>query len=143
MYKDYFDKVKKESTLNDLVDNFIQGEIKGEKYEKELFPLKVMQTLGNSIENGIFLSKNLFIRKEIWFQSNAKINGLHLKYEAYKTISERIENLNLLYKQYNVININNIEKFCSELAEVQNSLSKEFTHIKPALYSEKTLVNFT
>jgi hypothetical protein len=142
MYKDFFDKQRNENTLNNLVDNFIQGDVKGLKYEKELFPLKIMENIGKSIENGVFLSKNLFIRKEIWFQPNAKINGLHLKYEAYKTISEKIENLNLLYKHNNVINFNNVEKFCADLGEIQNSLAKEFSQIKPALYSEKPLVTF-
>ena len=92
-----------------------------------------MSKIGESIEKGAFLTKSLYIRKEIWFQPNAKITGLHLKYEAYKTIADKIDNLRILFENNNVINMHNINKFCDELIDIQNSFSKEFNYIKPVV----------
>jgi len=93
-------------------------------------PYKVLGKIGESIEHGCFFTSNFFIRKEIWNQANAKINGLHQKYEAYKAISEKIDNLRILSEK-NVINFENLNKFCDFLVEVQNTFSKEFDYIKP------------
>ena len=100
--------------------------------EFDLFflPLKILHKIGDYMETGFYFSKSLFIRKEIWYQNNGKIDGLHQKYEAYKAIFEKIDNLMILSKN-NVINIENIDKFCDMLLDIQNNFSKEFSYIKP------------
>jgi len=121
--------------LFDLIDNNKLDRTTNNSLEKEIlyFPFKVLKRIGETIEKGAFLTKSIFVRKEIWFQENAKIAGLHLKYEAYKTISDKMNNLTGLFHNQNVININNVTKFCDDLIEIQNSISKEFTYIKPIL----------
>jgi hypothetical protein len=37
-----------------------------DKSEYLNLPFKIIQKLGESIENGYYFSKNVFIRKEIW-----------------------------------------------------------------------------
>lgn len=90
----------------------------------------MLQKIGESIDTGFYFSKNFFVRKEIWYQNNGKIEGLHQKYEAFKAIFEKIDNLMILSRN-NVINIENIEKFCEMLVDIQNNFSKEFSFIKP------------
>ena len=73
-------------------------------------PLKILQKIGDYMETGFYFSKNFYVRKEVWYQNNGKIDGLHQKFEAYKAIFEKIDNLMILSKN-NVINIENIDKF--------------------------------
>ena len=103
-------------------------------------PIKILNKLGESIEQGSFFSKNFYIRKEIWNQNNAKIDCLHQKYEAYKAIFEKIDNLMILSKN-NVINLENIDKFCDMLIDIQNNFSKEFIFIKHCNYTLKNVQN--
>jgi hypothetical protein len=102
-----------------------------------LMPLKILQMLGESIEKGAFLTKSFFVRKEIWNQLNAKIEGLHQKYEAYKTITEKIDNLLILSKN-NVIKMENIQKFCDTLIDIQNNFSSDFPCVKSSHFTSKT-----
>lgn len=99
-----------------------------------LLPFKILDLILASLEKGYHLSENIYIRKEIWTQFNAKIEGLNQKYEAFKTISEKIDDLLILAK-HNVIKMENIEKFCDLLIDIQNNFSKEFSFIKPSIYS--------
>jgi hypothetical protein len=62
-------------------------------------------------------------------QTNAKIDGLHHKYECYKTVSEKIDNL-LILSNSKVITLENLDKFCDLLLDIQLSFSREFTFIK-------------
>jgi hypothetical protein len=73
-------------------------------------------------------------------QSNAKIECLHQKYEAFKALIEKIDNLMILSKS-NVINVENIEKFFDMLIDIQNNFSKEFNFIRPCTFSSKTVQN--
>jgi hypothetical protein len=93
-------------------------------------PLKILQKIGDYMETGFYFSKNFYVRKEVWYQNNGKIDGLHQKFEAYKAIFEKIDNLMILSKN-NVINIENIDKFCDMLVDIQNNFSKEYDYIKP------------
>jgi hypothetical protein len=61
---------------------------------------------------------------------------LYQKYEAFKAISEKIDNLMILSKN-NVINIENIEKFCDMLIDIQNNIAKELNYIKPCAFALK------
>ena len=60
------------------------------------------------------------------FQPNGKIEALSQKYELYKTLYEKIDNLMILCRNH-VINIENIDKFCDLTIEIQNNFSKEFS----------------
>ncbi len=68
------------------------------------------------------------------FQQNGKIEALNQKYELYKTLYEKIDNLMILCRN-NVINFENIDKFCDFTTEIQNNFSKEFAFIKPCTHS--------
>jgi hypothetical protein len=53
-----------DGSVKDLYLNFVQKN--SDENEFLYLPLKIIQNLGESIENGSFFSKNFFIRKEIW-----------------------------------------------------------------------------
>ncbi len=78
----------------------------------------------------------LLIKTNSRFQQNGKIEALNQKYEVYKTLYEKIDNLMILCRN-NVINIENIDKFCDLTIEIQNNFSKEFSFIKPCAHSFK------
>jgi hypothetical protein len=61
---------------------------------------------------------------------------LHQKYEAFKAIFEKIDNLMILSKN-NVIKMENIEKFCDMLIDIQNNFAKDINYIKPCNFALK------
>jgi hypothetical protein len=73
-------------------------------------------------------------------QTSAKIEGLNQKYECYKVVSDKIDNLNILAMS-NVISVENMDKFCDMLIDMQNSFSTDYPYIKPSKYKMK-YVNF-
>ena len=71
-------------------------------------------------------------------QTNAKIEGLDLKYLVYKELYDKIDNMNLLSKMKE-IKFEHIEKFCDTLIDIQNNLSKEFKYIDISLFKMKNV----
>ncbi len=53
-------------------------------------------------------------------------------------MSDKIDNLNILAMS-NVITIENIDKFCDMLIDMQNSFSKDYSYIKSSKYKMKTV----
>lgn len=51
--------------IKELYLNFVSSKY-SDKSEYLNLPFKIIQKLGESIENGFYFSKNIFIRKEIW-----------------------------------------------------------------------------
>jgi len=107
-------------------------------HELCFFPFKILSRIGESFENGTYFSPSIFIRKEIWNQTNARITGLHQKYEAYNTIYQKIDNLSTLSSK-GVINLENIDRFCDILIDVQNTFSKEFNFVKASNFQTKNV----
>jgi hypothetical protein len=97
------------------------------------FTSKLFKMLENILDMGFYISNNIFIRKEIFLQENAKIEFIHQKNETHKVIIEKIENLNILIKS-NVIQYSNLEKFCDLLNDIQNKLTNEMNNIPPSKY---------
>lgn len=95
--------------------------------------LTIIDYLGESIESGFYFSRNFYIRREIWYQTNAKIECLHQKYEAFKLILEKIDNLMILSRN-NVIKLENVDKFLDMLVDIQNNFSKELKYISPSKF---------
>jgi len=51
--------------IKDLYNNFISTKF-SDKTEYLNLPYTILSKLGESIENGFYFSKNIFIRKEVW-----------------------------------------------------------------------------
>lgn len=51
--------------IKDLYNSFITTKF-SDKTEYLNLPYKILYKLGESIENGFYFSKNIYIRKEIW-----------------------------------------------------------------------------
>ena len=98
------------------------------------FTSELMNYISESIECGFYLSKNIFIRKEIFNQYNAHISYLHQKYETEVEVYNKLDNIILLAEK-EVIKYSNLIKFCSELNDIQNKLSKEINFINPSHYT--------
>lgn len=90
----------------------------------------ILKTLSNSINNGSLLTKRIYIRKEIWHQSSAKIKFISQKYDAFNLIYNKIDGLITLCNG-NVIVLNNFDKFIDIIIDIQNSFSSELLYIKP------------
>ena len=105
--------------------------------------LLLFENLIQSIEKGCYLTSNLFLRKEIFNQSNAKINYLNQKYDAIYLIYNKIDNL-ITLEEKKVINFSNLERFVDVLVDIQNSFSKEieaFTAINNYVMGKEILNN--
>ena len=59
------DKINSNDNIKEIYTNYIQQKVFD---ENEIFQLtmKMIQKLGESIETGVYLSKSVFIRREIW-----------------------------------------------------------------------------
>lgn len=90
----------------------------------------ILKTLSNSINNGSLLTKRIYIRKEIWHQSSAKIKFISQKYDSFNLIYNKIDGLITLCNG-NVIVLNNFDKFIDIIIDIQNSFSSELLYIKP------------
>ena len=112
-------------SLNDLTDT------------EKLFNLtnQICSFLGKAIESGFYFSKDIFFRKEIFSQENAKIEQINHKFETHKTIYKRLDDLSLLARK-KVITYENLSDFCDYIHQVQNNLSHEIPNIQPSKYSK-------
>lgn len=71
-------------------------------------------------------------------QTNAKIEGLNLKYEVYKELYDKIDNMMVLSRK-NEIKFEHIEKFCDTVIDIQNNFAKEFKFIEQSSFSMKNV----
>ena len=115
------DKQNKQILYNDLLTRADRNIL-----DKEIYLIK---NISKSIEIGCFFTENLFIRKEIWAQSSAKIPYLNQKYEVFNIIFNRIDGL-LTLCNGNVIVLSNFDRFVDTLVDIQNSFSTELNIIK-------------
>ncbi len=69
-------------------------------------------------------------------QTNAKIEGLNLKYEVYKELYDKIDNMMVLSRK-NEIKFEHIEKFCDTLIDIQNNFAKEFKYVEQSSFTMK------
>lgn len=74
-------------------------------------------------------------------QSNAKIEGLNFKYEIYKELYDKIDNMMVLSKK-NEIKFEHIEKFCDNLIDIQNNFAREFKFIEESSFLMKNVILF-
>lgn len=95
-----------------------------------LFTNKIFSFFLKAFDSGFYLTPNVFLRKDIFCQMNAKIDCLHQKYDTYKRINEKIDGLMILVKS-NVITMDNIDKLLLFFNEVQMTFSKEISIVKP------------
>jgi hypothetical protein len=72
-------------------------------------------------------------------QTNAKIEGLNLKYEVYKELYDKIDNMMVLSRK-NEIKFEHIEKFCDTLIDIQNNFAKEFKFIEQSSFTMKSVL---
>lgn len=94
------------------------------------FTNKLFSFFLRAFDSGFYLTPNVFLRKDIFCQMNAKIDCLHQKYDTYKRINEKIDGLMILVKS-NVITMDNIDKLCNFFNEVQMTFSKEISIVRP------------
>ncbi len=92
--------------------------------------LNVLNYLQKTIDAGYLLTPKLFIRKEIWAQTSAKISFITQKHEAISIIYNRVDGLITLCNG-NVIVLNNFERFIDIMVDIQNSFANELSYIKP------------
>lgn len=71
-------------------------------------------------------------------QTNAKIEGLNLKYEVYKELYDKVDNMMVLSRK-NEIKFEHIEKFCDTLIDIQNNFAKEFKFIEQSSFNMKNV----
>ena len=125
-----------QETFKDIYDDYIKfkmaNSFSNESNSIELFNFtnKILTFFAKSFDSGFYLTKDTYLRKEIFMQMNAKIELLHQKYETYKILNDKIDNLLIFLKQ-NAITNENISKFCYIINDIQNNFSKETKSIPP------------
>ena len=97
------------------------------------YTTKIFDFFAKANERGFFWSKDIFIRKEIFYQENAKIPFLHQKYDVYKNVAKKISDLRTLVES-DVISGDNIDGFINYLIDVQNWFSRETKYISACRY---------
>lgn len=126
-------------TIKDLYDDYAKfnfsNNLNSEKNSIEIFNLtnKIMNFFAKAFDYGCYMTKDIFLRKEIFTQMNAKIELLHQKYETYKMLNDKIDNILILVRS-NVITNENIATFCYMINDIQNNFSKELKHVKPVSF---------
>ena len=100
-----------------------------------------LRIIGNSIENGGYLTPNLYIPKNLWTQYGVKFSGLSAKTSAFQTIIANLNN-HLSILDLPIIDENNIEDENSQLNLLQclrnahaalKSISEEFNNLQNQL----------
>lgn len=125
--------------IKDLYDEYskfnLSKNLDSEKNSIEIFNLtnKIMNFFSKAFDYGCYMTKNVFLRKEIFIQMNAKIELLHQKYETYKLLNDKIDNMLILVRN-NVITNENIATFCYIINDIQNNFSKELSYVKPVSF---------
>lgn len=79
-----------------------------------------------------------FIYLIIRNQTNAKIEGLNFKYEIYKELYDKIDNMMVLSRK-NEIKFEHVEKFCDNLIDIQNNLAREFSIVERSSFNMKNV----
>lgn len=97
-------------------------------------PYWQMRIIRNTILTGGYLTPNLYIPRNIWFQSGVKISGLQIKFSAFEQIyvilSTRILPLEHCRDSYGLRNALKVfVDFSDDLFVIQNGLSKPFPFI--------------
>lgn len=89
----------------------------------------IYECISGLIDKGDELTYKLFIRKEIWNQTSAKIQFLSQKYEGINLLYNKIDGLMTLVDK-KVINFSNFDRFIDIIIDIQNSFSKELQYVK-------------
>lgn len=109
-------------------------------------PYWILSNIKNTIESGGFLTKEIFVPKKVWLQSDIKLNGITAKITAFDMISKLItDSMEPLFFCNDEISINEAERSTSlvldELITIQNHLSKPFPYIKEHIKERENSVN--
>ncbi len=103
-------------------------------------PYWQLRNIARSIEMGAFLTKSLFIPKQIWQQNEVKFSGFNAKSAAFEIIINLITNeIETLYRVHDEdsmglaeVQFYNMEE---ELISLRNQLAKSFPYIKEVTLS--------
>lgn len=85
---------------------------------------EVFSKLYDSIREGAFVSSLFYVRKEVWFQSNAKVMNIEPKLTAYKKVVDIIDSLHIVYNN-GVANANNYRMMVKRLREMHATLKDD------------------
>jgi hypothetical protein len=111
------------------------GNHEGPPTDKADIPYWLLRNIKRTIEQGGFLTKDIFIPKRIWMQHDVKFSGLNAKTAAFEIIIKVITaQLDGLYRSLDEDSLDLVEQALinihEELVTLQNHLSKPFPYIK-------------
>lgn len=94
-----------------------------------------LKNIKKTIESGGYLTKEIFIPKNVWTQSDVKFSGVSNKMNAFETIVKLITtyvDTLYLYQDEDSLNLaaDAFQLIVEDLIPLQNQLSKSFSYIK-------------
>jgi hypothetical protein len=103
--------------------------------ETALVPYWVLNSIQQTIENGGFLTKSIFIPKKVWMQSEVKFSGQHIKITAFelilKLLSTHVDTLYFSHDEDSLVFAEqSIATLLEEMLGMQAQLSKPFNYVR-------------
>ena len=82
-----------------------------------------MKILSKTLRDGGYLTPKIYVPKSAWYQAGVKISALPTKSASWDLINESLLRIKELNKEDEGV-ARELENFCNQLGEIQNTLAK-------------------
>ena len=98
-----------------------------------------MKLISESITNGVFLSSELYVHKQIWEQKQIQISNIDQKLHLYKELRKEFGKVRI-NRQKNVVNIKHVENLVTACQLIQSQFESvvDFQQVKSSLQTQQT-----
>jgi len=118
-------KIQPEKNFADFKEESPIGPIPERPPSSPLFrPFWLMRIIRKTIQSGGYLTPTIYVPKNVWYQPGAKFSAINTKIASCETINETILKLKEFWMEDSEVIAKELELFCSQLTQLQNSLAK-------------------